>query len=47
MRQMQEGIVKIDGCWVDDFTRGERKKRKKEEFDAVNQVRIVFGDLKH
>ena len=31
MRQMQEGIVKIDGCWVDDFTRGEREKKKKEK----------------
>ena len=28
MRQMQEGIVKIDGCWVDDFTRGEREKKE-------------------
>ena len=30
MWQMQEGIVKIDGCWVDDFTRGEREREKEK-----------------
>ena len=38
MRQMQEGIVKIDGCWVDDFTRGEREREKKKKEKKERRV---------
>ena len=32
---------------LEEREREKKKKKRKEEFDAVNQVRIVFGDLKH
>ena len=38
MRQMQEGIVKIDGRWVDDFTRGEREREKKKKEKKERRV---------
>ena len=45
MRQMQEGIVKIDGCWVDDFARGEREKERKKKREKGKKSLTPFIKL--